>query len=86
MQLNYKGIKRSEPNTFGTWVAYKNLGQLSTFVPTYTNSFVGEKGFELGTKYVFAKNLTGEISYFNGKNIDNNKEKTRWFGRVEYRF
>lgn len=87
VQLNYKGAKRSEPNTFGLWTAYKNIGQLATFVPTYTNSFVGEQGYEIGGRYVLAENLTGEVSYFNGNSIDNSNSKlTRWFGRIEYRF
>lgn len=87
VQLNYKGAKRTVPNTFGVYAAYKNLGQLAAFVPTYTNAFVGEQGYEIGTKYVFAPNFTGEVSYFNGQSIDNHsKDKTRWFGRLEYRF
>lgn len=28
----------------------------------------------------------GEVSYFNGNDIEHDKTKTRWFGRVEYRF
>lgn len=87
IQLNYKGAKRTVPNTFGIWAAYRNLGQLATFVPTYTNSFVGQQGYELGARYVFAKNFTGEVSYFNGNYIDNHdKNLNRWFGRLEYRF
>lgn len=85
-QLNYKGAKRTIPNTYGLWVAYKNIGELATFLPTYTNSFTGEQGYELGARYIFAKNLMGEVSYFNGNDIENDKTKTRWFGRVEYRF
>ena len=87
VKLNYKGAKRTVPNTFGIWAAYRNLGQLATFMPTYTNNFVGQQGYELGGKYVFAKNFTGEISYFNGNYIDNHdKNLNRWFGRLEYRF
>lgn len=87
IQLNYKGAKRTMPNTFGAWAAYRNLGQLATFLPTYTNCFVGQQGYELGAKYVFAKNLTGEVSYFNGNYIDNHdKNLNRWFSRLEYRF
>lgn len=86
IQMNYKGAKRSTPNSYGLWAAYKNLGELATFMPTYSNTFVGEQGYEIGGKYVIAENLTGEVSYFNGNDIENNKTKTRWFGRVEYRF
>ena len=86
LQLNYKGAKRNQPNTYGLWAAYKNIGELATFIPTYTNAFVGEQGYEIGGRYVIAKNLTGEVSYFNGNDIESNQTKTRWFGRVEYRF
>lgn len=87
VQLNYKGAKRAKANTFGLYAAYKSLGQLATFMPTYTNSFVGEEGYEIGGNYVFAKNLTGTISYFNGDKLENeHKDLNRWFGRLEYRF
>lgn len=86
LQLNYKGAKRAVPNTYGLWAAYKNIGELATFLPTYTNTFVGEQGYEIGGRYVIAKNLTGEVSYFNGNDIESDKKKTRWFGRLEYRF
>lgn len=87
VQLNYKGAKRAKANTFGLYAAYKSLGQLATFVPTYTNSFVGEEGYEIGGNYVFAKNLTGTVSYFNGDKLENeHKDLSRWFGRLEYRF
>lgn len=86
LQLNYKGAKRAVPNTYGLWAAYRNIGELATFLPTYTNTFVGEQGYEIGGRYVIAKNLTGEVSYFNGNDIESDKKKTRWFGRLEYRF
>ena len=61
-QLNYKGTKRTIPNTYGLWVAYKNIGELATFFcQTYTNSFTGRQGCQLGARYIFAKNLMGEV-------------------------
>lgn len=86
LQLNYKGAKRAVPNTYGLWAAYRNIGELASFLPTYTNTFVGEQGYEIGGRYVITKNLTGEVLYFNGSDIESDKKKTRWFGRVEYRF
>lgn len=87
LQLNYKGVKRNKPNSYGLWVAYRNMGNLATLLPTYTNDFVEERGYEVGGRYTIMKNLTAEASYFNGKNIDKISTKMqRWFGRLEYRF
>ena len=39
----------------------------------------GEKGFEIGVNYTFAKNILGKVQYFNGKEISSeNKVNAVW--------
>jgi len=85
-QLDYKGIKRSVPGSFGLWVAYRELGNLAVVAPTYIANFNGEKGYEIGTKYMLDKNIMAQITYFDGEKISNEREVKRIFGRFEFRF
>ncbi|WP_110954413.1 S-layer homology domain-containing protein [Anaerosinus massiliensis] len=86
IQLDYKGIKRSAPGSFGIWAAYRQLGNLAVSAPTYVASSNGEKGYEIGTKYMLDKNIMGQLTYFNGENISSERDVERIFGRLEFRF
>ena len=71
-QLNYKGAKKDKPNSWGAFVAYRHLGDVSVIHPTARENGPmngGEKGFEIGVNYTFAKNILGKVQYFNGKEI-----------------
>lgn len=86
IQLDYKGVKRSVPGTFGLWAAYRSLGVFATVLPTYVSHFNGERGYEVGAKYMFDKNLMGQLIYFDGEKISDDKDVKRVFGRLELRF
>ncbi|WP_110955549.1 S-layer homology domain-containing protein [Anaerosinus massiliensis] len=86
VQLDYKGIKRSAPGSFGIWAAYRQLGNLAVSLPTYVANFNGEKGYEIGAKYMLDKNIMGQITYFNGETISSERDVERIFGRLEFRF
>ena len=88
-ELAYKTAVPANKGSFGIYAAYRYLGQAATFAPTYDGVMYGTKGWEVGTQYVFAKNILGTVRYFNGKEIanDGNDNKvSRIFGRVEFFF
>ncbi|MBR1552603.1 MAG: hypothetical protein IJ631_01165, partial [Schwartzia sp.] len=71
-QLNYKGAKKDKPRSWGAFVAYRHLGDVSVIHPTSRENGAqngGEKGFEIGVNYTFAKNILGKVQYFNGSEI-----------------
>jgi len=86
IQLDYKGIKRSAPGSFGIWAAYRQLGNLAVSAPTYIANFNGEKGYEIGTKYMLDKNIMAQITYFDGEQMSTRNDIKRIFGRLEFRF
>jgi hypothetical protein len=71
-QLNYKGAKKDKPNSWGAFLAYRHLGDVSTIHPTCRENGPmngGEKGFEIGVNYTFAKNILGKVQYAQGSEI-----------------
>ncbi len=71
IQLNYKGMDASKKGSFGIWTAYRHLAYTTTVTPTYdTAIYAGEKGWDIGVNYAFAKNITGDVEYFNGKKFN----------------
>ena len=90
IELAYKTAVPANKGSFGVYAAYRYLGQVATFAPTYDGVGYGEKGWEIGTQYTFAKNILGTVRYFNGKQIsatgDDNNKVYKIFGRVEFFF
>ncbi len=72
IQLNYKGARKENPGSWGAFAAYRHLGDFSTIHPTYREIGAmngGEKGWEIGVSYTFAKNIIGLAQYTKGKEI-----------------
>ncbi len=82
IQLNYKGANKAKAGSWGAYVAYRHLGDAATLYSTYTLNgpqWGGEKGFEVGASYAFAKNIVGVVQYFNGKELaSGNKVNNTW--------
>ncbi len=87
--LNYKGINRKNPGTWGAYAAYRYIGQNASLAATYnTIAFGGtnRKGWEIGAAYVPFKNVTADVSYFHGKQLTNDNDSNTVFARVRYMF
>ena len=88
VELGYKGAEPENMHSFGLYAAYRYLGQGATITPTFDGAAWGEKGWEIGGNYTFAKNVVGSLLYFDGHKItDNDKDhvKKGW-ARLEYLF
>ncbi len=88
LQLDYKGINPERKNSYGVYAAYRNLGENTVFGSHFDAMRAGQKGFEVGAKYVPFKNVITSIKYFKGKNdsaLNRNNAKTL-FGRIEFLF
>jgi hypothetical protein len=82
--IDYKGAKLNQPGSFGIYLKYIQLPQL-TQICTDVYHQDNYKGFELGTMYMLAPNMRGHLRYYKGKHVDDsNKEKT--LVRAEVRF
>ena len=88
VELGYKGAEPENMHSFGLYAAYRYLGQGAAIAPTFDGAGWGEKGWEVGGNYTFAKNIVGSLLYFDGHKItDNDKDhvKKGW-ARLEYLF
>lgn len=70
--LDYKGAKAAEVGSWGLWAKYYNQG-VATYLAhtTDANTFkgVGFKGYGVGANYTFAKNIVGNVAYYETKDI-----------------
>ncbi len=76
-QLNYKGAKQDKPRSWGAFVAWRHLGDVATIHPTAKENgpmYGGEKGWEIGVSYAFAKNIVGLAQYYQGKELMSEKK------------
>ena len=86
IELGYKAADPANKGSFGIYAAYRYLGDLAVFVPTYDGAGRGQKGWEFGAQYTFAKNILGTVRYFTGKDIMTDGNNSKLFGRVEFFF
>ena len=84
--LSYKGAEAANKGTWGAWVGYRYLGYGAAISPTGDVVKAGQKGWELGVKYVPLKNIVTQLQYGNGKLIGEDKKFNSIFGRVEFLF
>ena len=86
IQLTYKGMNPANKGSFGIWTAYRHLAYSTTVTPTYDSAiYVGEKGWDFGVNYAFAKNITGDVEYFTGKEF-NDKNINRIYTNLTFQF
>ncbi|SFW29057.1 hypothetical protein [Selenomonas ruminantium] len=85
-QVAYKGAQPANKGTWGAWAAYRYLGYGAAIHPTWDVVKSGQKGFEIGVKYVPLKNIVAQLQYGNGKLISEDKKFQSIFGRVEILF
>ena len=93
VEVDYKGAKAAEKNSWGVFAAYKDLGANTTFSPSGFGveklADSGVKGYQFGGSYSPWKNVVVTGSYFNGKNVlpDETEEDTNSVeGRVSFFF
>ena len=66
IQLNYAGAKPTKVNSWGAYVAWRQIGQIaSTGWNTYALNgpqYAGSRGFEIGASWTPMKNVVGLLS------------------------
>ncbi len=88
VEVDYKGAKKANAGTWGAYVAYRHLGENTSFNPFYNGAEAGWKGMEYGVDYTPFKNVVAQVHYFDGKTLkDQAKDnRSKLFGRVEFFF
>ena len=86
VELAYRGAEPENMHSFGLFVAYRRLGESVALQPTFDAIDAGQKGWELGGDYTFAKNVVGTLKYFNGRNLEGDTKAHAYYGSLEYFF
>lgn len=88
VEADYKGAKRENKGTWGAYIAYRRYGATTSLLPTTDGVGWGQKGWEVGARFVPLKNVLVTGKYFHGNytlyNGGNGAKKL--FGRVELFF
>lgn len=93
VEVDYKGAKADQKNSWGLSASYKDLGANTTFSPSGFGveklADLGVKGYQIGASYTPWKNIVVDGSYFKGKNVltDGSEDDTNSLeGRVKFFF
>lgn len=91
--LSYKGVNAAQKGSWGAYVTYYDLPAGTMLATTFDypngNTISGIKGFEIGTDYALAKNITMHLAYADGKtNIKdvNNTDSKMIYSNVQFFF
>ncbi|MDY5716984.1 MAG: S-layer homology domain-containing protein [Selenomonas sp.] len=85
-QLNYKGAQKANKGSWGAYVAYRHQGGNVAIGCVNDGAGFNQKGWEFGTQYTLMKNVQAKAIYFDGKDLANDKDASKLFGRVEFFF
>ena len=88
IEADYKGAKYANKGSWGAYAAYRRYGATTSLLPTTDGVGWGQKGWEIGAKYVPMKNVLLTAKYFQGKDslYNNGNSAKKLFGRIEYFF
>jgi len=88
VKLSYKGAKRASAGTWGAHAAYRYVSKNVSLAPTYESMFSlnHRKGWEVGLQYVPLKNIMADVVYFQGKELDTDRDTKTLYGRVRWYF
>ena len=72
-QLEYGGATPTKVNSWGAYVAWRSIGNMSSTGWTQYSlngpQYTGSRGFEIGASWTPLKNVVGKLAWFTGKDI-----------------
>lgn len=88
IEADYKGAKHTDKGSWGAYAAYRRYGATTSLLPTTDGVGWGQKGWEIGARYVPMKNVLVTAKYFHGKDTlySNGNSAKKLFGRIEFFF
>ncbi|MDY6029952.1 MAG: S-layer homology domain-containing protein [Acidaminococcaceae bacterium] len=83
VSADFKGAKASKPGSWGLFAKYYDQANVTylehTMNGNYTELDNGFKGYMVGANYAVAKNIVGQVEYYDLKDKENDeKAKTLW--------
>ena len=91
--LDYKGAKASKVGTWGIFAKYYDQGVGTYLAHTMTGKYSefnaaddGFKGYMVGANYTLAKNIVGQVEYYDLEAKEGSKEAKTFYGQVNFAF
>ena len=91
--LDYKGAKAAKAGTWGVFAKYYDQGVGTYLAHTMTGKYSefgatddGFKGYMVGANYTFAKNIVGQVEYYDLEAKEGSKEAKTFYGHVNFTF
>jgi len=82
---DYKDAQKA--GSWNVYLAYRKLGYGASVAATVNDdAIIGTKGVAIGAAYAPMKNVGLLVKYYRGKDIDNDNNASRLFGRIEMFF
>ncbi len=86
VEVQYKGADPADVGSWGAYVGYRHLGDNVAVASTYDDASAGQKGYVIGAMYTPAENILATIEYFDGKDMAEDEDASKFFGQVEFFF
>lgn len=88
VEADYKGAKYENKGTWGAYLAYRRYGATTSLLPTVDGVGWGQKGWEVGARFVPLKNILVTGKYFHGHDTlySGGNSAKKLFGRIELFF
>lgn len=88
VEADYKGADYHNKGTWGAYLAYRRYGATTSIFPTTDGVGWGQKGVEIGARFVPLKNVLVTGKYFQGSDTlySGNNDAKKLFGRIELFF
>ena len=87
--LSYKGAKASEPGSWGLVAKYYDQG-VTTYMDHTMNGqaddMFGFKGYSVAANYTFAKNIVGQVEYYDLEEKEYTRESETIWGQLVFLF
>ena len=86
IHLDYKGSKKNDVGSWGAYASYRYQGANVSLDGANDGAMFNTKGWEFGSQYTLWKNVQLKAIYFKGKQLENDRDAEKLFGRVEFFF
>ena len=87
--LKYKGAKASEAGSWGLWANYYDMEAGTYIAPTFEaniDEMDGFKGYGVGVDYTFAKNIVGQVKYYDLDGKEDTDDQKTLYAQVNFAF
>ena len=90
--LKYRGAKASKAGSWGLWATYYDMAEGTYVAPTFEADYEftlaneGFKGYGVGADYTFAKNIVGQVKYYDLESKENSVDESTIYAQVNFAF